>query len=84
MDLANGQGTGGKTLQLGCQQKTVCWQGGEPTLMGLDFFREVVHFPGAMGKSGQIIENTLPTTEPCLTTPGPIFWQSAAPRGTQP
>ncbi len=29
-------------LRLGFPQNTFAWQGGEPTLMGLDFFRKAV------------------------------------------
>ena len=37
------------------------WQGGEPTLMGLDFFRKVVAFEKKYAKSFQRIENDLQT-----------------------
>lgn len=37
------------------------WQGGEPTLMGLDFFRRVVALQQAHKKPGQRIENDLQT-----------------------
>lgn len=37
------------------------WQGGEPTLMGLDFFRRVVELQKIHQKSGQTIENDLQT-----------------------
>ena len=37
------------------------WQGGEPTLMGLDFFRKVVALQRKHAKSGQRIENDLQT-----------------------
>jgi len=50
-----------KTLQLGCEQNTFCWQGGEPTLMGLDFFKEVIRLQGRFGVSGQVIGNSLQT-----------------------
>ena len=35
------------------------WQGGEPTLLGLDFFRKVVAFQQRHAKGGQRIENDL-------------------------
>lgn len=37
------------------------WQGGEPTLMGLDFFRRVVQLQAVHRKLGQRIENDLQT-----------------------
>lgn len=37
------------------------WQGGEPTLMGLDFFRRVVELQTRYRKPGQAIENDLQT-----------------------
>jgi uncharacterized protein len=37
------------------------WQGGEPTLMGLDFFRKVVALQRRYAKPGQRIENDLQT-----------------------
>jgi uncharacterized protein len=37
------------------------WQGGEPTLLGLEFFRKVVAFEKKHAKPGQRIENDLQT-----------------------
>jgi uncharacterized protein len=37
------------------------WQGGEPTLMGLEFFHKVVALQGKYAKPGQRIENDLQT-----------------------
>lgn len=37
------------------------WQGGEPTILGLDFFRKVVELQARYRKSGQHIENDLQT-----------------------
>lgn len=37
------------------------WQGGEPTLLGLDFFRKVVAFEKKHARPGQKIENDLQT-----------------------
>ncbi len=50
-----------KTLQLGCEQNVLCWQGGEPTLLGLDFFREVIRIQKQFARQGQIIGNSLQT-----------------------
>jgi uncharacterized protein len=40
---------------------TVAWQGGEPTLMGLDFFKRSVEFQKKHRKPGAHIENTFQT-----------------------
>lgn len=37
------------------------WQGGEPTLMGLEFFREVVNLQAQYAESDQVISNTIQT-----------------------
>ena len=37
------------------------WQGGEPTLMGLDFFKRVIELQKKYAKPGQKIENDLQT-----------------------
>jgi uncharacterized protein len=42
-------------------QVTVAWQGGEPTLMGLDFFRQSMELQKKYGKPGTRIENTFQT-----------------------
>jgi len=40
---------------------TVAWQGGEPTLMGIDFFRKAIAFQEKYHKPGMTFENTLQT-----------------------
>ena len=40
---------------------TVAWQGGEPTMMGLDFFRRAVELQHKYATPGQRIINTLQT-----------------------
>jgi serine-type anaerobic sulfatase-maturating enzyme len=42
-------------------QVTVAWQGGEPTLMGLDFFRRTVELQKKYQRPGARIENTFQT-----------------------
>jgi uncharacterized protein len=42
-------------------QVTIAWQGGEPTLMGLDFFRKAVELELKYAAPGMRIENTLQT-----------------------
>jgi len=71
--LAKGPGAGrmsDETLELFIEQyiagvtgDTVVfsWQGGEPTLLGLDFFRKALAFQKKHTKPGQRIENDLQT-----------------------
>ena len=40
---------------------TIAWQGGEPTLMGLDFFRRAVEVEKKLARPGLHIQNTLQT-----------------------
>ena len=49
------------------------WQGGEPTLLGLDFFRRVVALQQQYAKPGQRIENDLQTNGTLLTEEWAVF-----------
>ncbi|MEO6468241.1 MAG: radical SAM protein, partial [Acidimicrobiia bacterium] len=40
---------------------TIAWQGGEPTLMGLDFFRRAVAFAETCVRPGQQLHHTIQT-----------------------
>jgi uncharacterized protein len=40
---------------------TVAWQGGEPTLMGLDFFRRSIELQRQIARPGQRVVNTIQT-----------------------
>lgn len=40
---------------------TVAWQGGEPTLMGIDFFRKAITYQEKYRKPGMTFDNTLQT-----------------------
>jgi uncharacterized protein len=46
---------------------TVAWQGGEPTLMGLDFYRRAIEVQERYAKPGMRFENTLQTNGTLLT-----------------
>lgn len=48
-------------LALPGSHKPVSWQGGEPTLAGLDFFRKAVEYQRKYARPGQVIENNLQT-----------------------
>ncbi len=38
-----------------------CWQGGEPTLMGLDFYVQATKLQERLGRTGQLVSNSLQT-----------------------
>jgi uncharacterized protein len=38
-----------------------CWQGGEPTLLGVDFFRRVISLQQKYGHDGSVVANALQT-----------------------
>jgi uncharacterized protein len=50
-----------KTLSAGAPLNSFCWQGGEPLLMGLDFFHDVVAFQKKYARPGQAVENSMQT-----------------------
>ena len=43
------------------------WQGGEPTLMGVEFFRKVVDLQSRYGRPGSIVSNGLQTNATMIT-----------------
>lgn len=46
---------------------TVAWQGGEPTLMGVDFFRRAVAIVDGLLRPGQKVQHTIQTNATLLT-----------------
>jgi len=48
-------------LKLGMAQSVFSWQGGEPTLAGLDFYRAAVQLMQLHGRGGQSVSNALQT-----------------------
>lgn len=50
-----------KYLATDQQQYNICWQGGEPTLMGLDFYKKAVSYQCKYAKKNSIIANALQT-----------------------
>ena len=61
MDEATLQGMIRQFMGYGFSPAVMCWQGGEPTLAGLDFFRKVVELQQKYGKSGQVVGNAFQT-----------------------
>jgi uncharacterized protein len=49
------------------EQYSFGWQGGEPTLMGLEFFKKVVSFQKQYGKKGVVVGNGLQTNGTMIT-----------------
>ncbi len=50
-----------KYLGLGFRENAFGWQGGEPTVAGLDFFEKIVKYQMEYGTTGQIVSNSLQT-----------------------
>ena len=50
-----------QAMQLDRRQATFGWQGGEPTLAGLEFFQQVVALQQKYGAAGQAVSNGLQT-----------------------
>ncbi len=50
-----------QVMQGGSRQVSFGWQGGEPTLMGLDFYQRAVEYQGQYGAPGQVVGNGLQT-----------------------
>jgi len=48
-------------LELGFSPAMFSWQGGEPTLAGLDFYRQVVSAQSRFGRPGQVVGNSFQT-----------------------
>ena len=48
-------------MQLGFPVAGFAWQGGEPTLMGIDFYRKVVELQKKYGRPGRQVSNTMQT-----------------------
>jgi uncharacterized protein len=48
-------------LSIGLTISSFAWQGGEPTLMGLDFYRKVIELQQRYGRNAQMVSNTLQT-----------------------
>lgn len=60
MDLSTAEKMISQFMESG-EPVTFSWQGGEPTLRGLDFFKEVIELQKEHGKGGQRVTNTIQT-----------------------
>jgi uncharacterized protein len=56
-----------KALEAAGGRVSFTWQGGEPTLLGLDFYREVVRLQNRFRGPGQAVENVLQTNGVLIT-----------------
>lgn len=61
MDRDTLEATVRAAMQSGAEQVSFCWQGGEPTLLGVDFFKEAVALQEKYARAGQRVENSLQT-----------------------
>jgi len=48
-------------MLLSWDRVSFCWQGGEPTLAGLNFYKQVVKYQSLFWVPGQLVENSLQT-----------------------
>ena len=63
---------------------TIAWQGGEPTLMGVDFFRRAIELASEYARPGQRIEHTIQTNGTLLDDEwGELFARARLPRRHQ-
>lgn len=60
----------------GAPEVVVAWQGGEPTMMGLDFFRRAVDLERKYARPGQAVLNTIQTNGTLLTDEWGAFFKS--------
>ncbi|KKH50728.1 anaerobic sulfatase maturase [Methanosarcina sp. 1.H.A.2.2] len=56
-------------------QVTVAWQGGEPTLMGIDFYRRAIKLQEKYRKPGMTFENTMQTNGTLLDDEWCLFFK---------
>ena len=54
---------------------TVAWQGGEPTLMGLDFYRKAIQLQEKYRRPGMTFENTMQTNGTLLNDDWCLFFK---------
>lgn len=63
-------------LKLPLQEYSFVWQGGEPTIMGLNFFKKAVEFQKQYAPSNAIISNGLQTNATLIDKPMAEFFAS--------
>ncbi len=56
-------------LSLSMNEYTFAWQGGEPTILGLDFFKKVVELQHTYAPRGAVVTNTIQTNGTLITKP---------------
>ena len=64
-----------KFMQTNQPQYAFGWQGGEPTLMGLEFFKKVVNFQQKFGKKGMNVANGLQTNGTLINDEMAVFFR---------
>ncbi|MBW2365115.1 MAG: hypothetical protein JRF25_08640 [Deltaproteobacteria bacterium] len=77
MKIATAEAFIQKALSMGIGLNTFCWQGGEPTLLGIEFYKQVVEFQKKYCLEGQIIENSIQTNGILINEKIIFLWGSA-------
>ena len=66
-----------QVMEGGGQQVSFGWQGGEPSLMGLDFFRRAVEYQAQYGRPGQVCSNGFQTNGTLLNADWARFFHDS-------
>ncbi|MFA4016503.1 MAG: hypothetical protein RUDDFDWM_001613 [Candidatus Fervidibacterota bacterium] len=61
-------------MSLDCDIASFCWQGGEPTLMGLDFFERAIKLQRNYMRKGKTVSNTIQTNGLLVDADWARFW----------
>ncbi|MBD3322282.1 MAG: anaerobic sulfatase maturase [Chitinivibrionales bacterium] len=64
-----------KYLQIGFDHNAICFQGGEPLLMGLDFYHKVIDYEKKYGTTGQTMGNSFQTNGLLITDEWASFFK---------
>ena len=67
-------------MRLGFPLAGFAWQGGEPTLMGLDFYKKTVELQKKYGSDGQEVGNSLQTNAILLNDEWCVLEEASFPR----
>ncbi|MDZ7371645.1 MAG: anaerobic sulfatase maturase [candidate division KSB1 bacterium] len=64
-------------MRQGEREVSFCWQGGEPTLMGIEFYERAVEYQIRFGRPGQVVGNSLQTNGVLIDRDWALFLRDA-------